>query len=104
MNEPAMPVLYSVKPPVQTVTVWAYCRQSRGQILQQHCYTKALLSAGSQISFTFPPYNSFPGCTFMKMGQLLSKLLHTCEGTNVLLVYQYTFITWDWLTIIAFQN
>jgi hypothetical protein len=40
MTEPAMPVVYSVKPPVQTVTVWAYCRQSHGQISQQHCYTK----------------------------------------------------------------
>jgi hypothetical protein len=75
----------------------AYCRQSHGQISQRHKVShKALLSVGSQISFIFPPHKLFFRMHIYQhgsVGLLSCKLLHTREGTNVLLVYLYILIT-----------
>jgi hypothetical protein len=92
-------VLYVVKPKVETIHVCAYCRQSHGQILQQHEVShKALLSVGSQISFFSHHINCFSGRIFTDMDQLLIAsycICAMCKVSNILLAYWHILIRWE---------
>jgi hypothetical protein len=76
----------------------AYCQQCHCQILQQSV-TQNITFFGSEMSFISHYTNCCPKCIFTGTSQLLrllsGKLLHTCEGTNILLVYWHVLITRD---------
>lgn len=83
-----------VKPPVETSSVCAYCRQ------RQRSDFVATWVVTQNITLVFTPHVIFQNAYLLSWVRLLScKLLHTRDGTNILLVYQRILITWLYLTL-----
>jgi hypothetical protein len=92
MTERVTPLLYVVKPTVETINVYAYSQQSHGEISWwREVSHKPLLWVRGQIGFISPPHKMFFRTYIYHQGSvtktvILEATVHA-QGTNILLAY-----------------